>query len=111
MHVVLSHFLQEQEADNLRYAGLPSGDHSVEVDGLGKFAPSGSYAHGGVLGGLGDEEEEVGPRVGERNPLFSSIFPSNWFYVSSWLFLGIIFLGVCAFADLKDVGEGCILFT
>lgn len=58
---------QEEEADSLRYAGLPSGDHSVEVDGLGKFAPSGSYAHGGVCGGLGDEEEEVSRRFGRRN--------------------------------------------
>ncbi|CAM9837811.1 unnamed protein product [Laminaria digitata] len=52
---------EEEEADSLRYAGLPSGNHSVEVDGLGKFAPTGSYAHGGVHGGLGDEEEEEPP--------------------------------------------------
>lgn len=50
--------LKEREADSLRYLGLPLGDHSVVVEGLGKFAPSGSYAHGGVRGGLGDDDEE-----------------------------------------------------
>lgn len=49
---------QENEVDSLRYAGLPSGDHSVEVEGLGLFAPTGSYAHGRNRGGLGDEEEQ-----------------------------------------------------
>lgn len=42
----------------MRYAGLPTGDHSVVVEGLGKFAPTGSYAHGRRQGGLGGEEEE-----------------------------------------------------
>lgn len=50
--------LQERKADGLRYEGLPSGDHSFVVEGLGQFAPTGSYAHGGNRGGLGDEEEE-----------------------------------------------------
>ncbi|CAM9218740.1 unnamed protein product, partial [Hapterophycus canaliculatus] len=49
---------EEREADSLRYAGLPSGDHSVVVEGLGQFAPSGSYAHRGTLRGFGDDEEE-----------------------------------------------------
>lgn len=48
---------QERQADRLRYAGLPRGDHSLVVEGLGQFAPSGSYAHSGSRGGLGDEEE------------------------------------------------------
>ncbi|CAM9438846.1 unnamed protein product, partial [Scytosiphon promiscuus] len=54
---------EEREADGLRYAGLPSGDHSVVVEGLGQFAPSGSYAHRGTLRGFGDEEEEEQPEV------------------------------------------------
>ena len=48
--------LQERRADSLRYAGLPKGDHSVLVEGLGTFAPMGSYAHDSP-GGLGGDEE------------------------------------------------------
>lgn len=44
--------------DSLRYLGLPDGDHSLEVEGLGRFAPQGSYAHGGQ-GGLGDEDKVI----------------------------------------------------
>ncbi|CBJ28972.1 conserved unknown protein [Ectocarpus siliculosus] len=54
---------EERKADGLRYEGLPSGDHSLVVEGLGQFAPTGSYAHGGSRGGLGDEEEEEEPEV------------------------------------------------
>lgn len=57
--------LQERQADVVRYAGLPSGDHSLVVEGLGRFAPTGSYAHGGNQRGLGDEEEE---EVRHRTP-------------------------------------------
>eukprot|EP00752_Nemacystus_decipiens_P013791 g12244.t1 len=49
---------EERQADSLRYASLPSGDHSVVVQGLDQFAPSGSYAHGGKRGGLGDDEDD-----------------------------------------------------
>lgn len=52
--------LQEGVSDSFRYAGLPSVDHSLEVEGLGRFAPQGSYANERNRGGLGDEEEEVG---------------------------------------------------
>ncbi|CAM9527992.1 unnamed protein product, partial [Ectocarpus sp. 12 AP-2014] len=54
---------EERKADGLRYEGLPGGDHSLVVEGLGQFAPTGSYAHGGSRGGLGDEEEEEEPEV------------------------------------------------
>lgn len=60
---------QEGQADELRYDGLPSGDHSLVVEGLGQFAPTGSYAHSGNQRGLGDEEEEV------RHPTFRNSFP------------------------------------
>lgn len=50
--------LQERQADRLRYAGLPSGDHSLVVEGLNQFAPTGSYAHGGNRGGLGDDDDD-----------------------------------------------------
>lgn len=41
----------------MRYIGLPPGDHSVEVEGLGRFAPEGSYAHDAGRG-LGDEDDD-----------------------------------------------------
>lgn len=46
--------------DSLRYLDLPAGDHSLEVEGLGRFAPQGSYAHD-TGGGLGDQEHQVIP--------------------------------------------------
>lgn len=49
---------QEQQVDSLRYLDLPAGDHSLEVEGLGRFAPQGSYAHD-TGGGLGDQEDQV----------------------------------------------------
>eukprot|EP00903_Cladosiphon_okamuranus_P016054 g14821.t2 len=49
---------EERQADTLRYASLPSGDHSLVVEGLDQFAPSGSYAHGSKRGGLGDDDDE-----------------------------------------------------
>ncbi|CAM9550296.1 unnamed protein product, partial [Choristocarpus tenellus] len=45
----------------LRYADLPHGDHSLEVEGLGQFAPEGSYAHVKGIGGLGGDEVRESP--------------------------------------------------
>lgn len=49
-------FLQERKADVLRFSGLPKSDHSVFVEELGTFAPTGSYAHD-RQGGLGGDKE------------------------------------------------------
>ncbi|CAM9719330.1 unnamed protein product [Sphacelaria rigidula] len=61
LHRASSLTAEEQEVDSLRYLGLPNVDHSLEVEGLGRFAPQGSYAHGGQ-GGLGDEDDENSPQ-------------------------------------------------
>lgn len=88
--------LQEGVSDSLRYAGLPSVDHSLEVEGLGRFAPQGSYANERNRGGLGDEEEEVGDAFSNHGwEEVSASVPVSFFFCRGWHVFIRLFILLC----------------
>lgn len=76
----------------MRYASAPSGDHSLVVEGLGQFAPSGSYAHSGHQGGLGDDDDEE-EEVSHSSP------SQNFAHFSKKTALCILYTAVHVYVD------------
>ncbi|CAM9172030.1 unnamed protein product [Discosporangium mesarthrocarpum] len=76
--------------ESLRYADLPDGDHSKDVEGLGRFAPEGSYALEEDARGLGGDDKDsavygyYGPTRGRPPPPaskkmdFSHTYPDGY---------------------------------